>query len=103
MRQSVVEDIDGDQYPDPLTINYQRAIDKTTGYPDGFKLTRVDLKKLWVKLYKETGQTELDDVLLSVNGIEHQGVLEPEDVIYNYNIDAVRQFEFVDLTENETN
>ena len=102
MRFSVVEDIDGDQYPDPLTIDYYSAILKEGTIPDSYKLSRSDLKKLWVKYHKEVGLgetdlTEMDDVLYSMNGIEHVGILEPEDNIFLYNTDNVSQFKFKDL------
>lgn len=98
MRTSNVEDIDGEQYPDPLTIDYQSVVEHTTGVPRSFTLSLPDLKKLWVKHYKETNRTEMDDVLYSVNGIEHVGVLEPEDTITLYDVYDVRQFAFKDLT-----
>lgn len=100
MRASKVEDTDGDQYPDPLTINYQAAIDAQVTIPDTYTLTTPDLKKLWVMYYKQTGRVEMDDVLYSINGIEHVGVLEPGDSIYLYDPDEVTQFTFSDLTNN---
>ncbi len=103
MKPSFTEDIDGNQYPDPLTINYQGVIDNCSSYPPGFTLTAVDLKRLWVRYYKETGKTEMDDVLYSVNGIEHVGVLEPGDVIYKYPVNTIQPFNFVNLAVSKTN
>lgn len=100
MRASKVEDIDGEQYPDPLTINYQAAIDAQHAFPNTHQLTVPDLKKLWVMYYKQTDRVEMDDVLYSINGIEHVGVLEPGDTIYLYNPDDVEQFKFSDLTND---
>lgn len=98
MRASVVEDIDGNQFPDPLTVDYQSVIRKSHYLPGTMTLSRVDLKKFWVKYYKETNLQELDDVLLSVNGVEHFGVLEPGDSLYLFNTEDVEQFKFKDLT-----
>lgn len=98
MRSSTVLDIDGEYYPDPLTVNYDRAIEVIPNYiPRGYTLNTPDLKKLWVKFYKETSETSTDDMVYSINGIEHVGVLEPGDNILLYNTDDVRQYEFKDL------
>lgn len=103
MRASVIEDIDGQQYPDPLTINYQAAIDKYNAVPTSYKLNYTDLKKLWVAYYKQTNKVEEDDILYSINGIEHVGLLEPEDTIYLYDTEEVEQFKFKDLSDNPQN
>lgn len=97
MRTSIVEDIDGNQFPDPLTVDYQSVVRATRTLPSTMTLSRVDLKKFWVKYYKTTGKQELDDVLLSINGVEHFGVLEPGDSLYLFNTDSVAQFGFKDL------
>lgn len=97
MRFSVVEDIDGDQYPDPLTIDYHTAIISSSLVPSSYKLSRQDLRKLWAKYYKVTDSVEMDDVLYSMNGIEHVGILEPGDNIFLYNTDFVSQVKFKDL------
>ena len=98
MRPSNVEDIDGKQFPDPLTINYQSIIDGAPMLPDAIQIRRPDLKRLWVRYYKETDRTDMDDVIYSANGIEHVGVLEPEDTIYLFNLSRLKQFGFKDLT-----
>lgn len=100
MRASKVEDIDGTQYPDPLTINYQAAIDDYGAVPNSYQLSYTDLKKLWVAYYKQTGKVDEDDILYSINGIEHVGLLEPEDEIYLYDPEKVQQFSFKDLSDN---
>lgn len=97
MRSSIVEDIDGQQFPDPLTINYQAAIDKYNAVPNAHELNFTDLKKLWVMYFKLTDRLDMDDVLYSINGIEHVGELEPGDKIYLYDPEYVEQFKFKDL------
>lgn len=97
MRPSTVEDIDGQQFPDPLTINYQAAIDNYGIIPSIYEFSLTDLKKLWVTYYKETGRLDLDDVLYSINGIEHVGLLEPGDQLYLYEPELVEKFGFKDL------
>lgn len=98
MRSSVVEDTDGQQFPDPLTINYQTVIDNEGSMPETHKLNFTDLKKLWLMYYKQTESTEMDDVLYSVNGIEHVGLLEPGDVIYMYDTNNIKQYDFKNLS-----
>lgn len=97
MRPSIVEDEDGQQFPDPLTINYQAAIDKYNAMPQAYTLSQLDLKKLWVKYYRETTKLDEDDILYSINGIEHVGLLEPGDSIYVFNPEDVEQFNFKNL------
>lgn len=97
MRPSIVEDIDGQQYPDPLSINYQIAIDKYETIPSAHNFTNMDLKKMWVTYFQATGKLEMDDVLFSINGIEHVGVLEPGDSLYLYDPELVEQFRFKNL------
>ena len=47
--------------------------------------------------YKETGKLEMDDILYSINGIEHVGLLEPGDMLYLYDPEDVEQYTFKDL------
>lgn len=101
MRESVVEDIDGEHFPDPLTINYQRALDSLRKLPESYTLNRYDLKKLWKKYYLETGKLEDDDILYSLNGVEHVGLFEPGDFLYKFNTDLVEQYEFKNLENDE--
>lgn len=101
MRESKVIDIDGNQYPDPLTIDYHHAIENYNSYPNSYSLTKSNLKRLWVKYYEETGLTEYDDILYTLNGIAHVGLLEPGDQIYKFDPSLVQQFTFTDLTDPE--
>lgn len=99
MRPSTVEDIDGQQFPDPLTIDYQSAIRNYGVLPGIHEITPLDLKKLWLMWYRETGKTDLDDILYSINGVEHVGVLEPGDQLYMYDPEQVDSFKFKDLEQ----
>lgn len=103
MRESwIAKDIDGEAYPDPLTIDYKSLTDSADGVPSTYTLTEPDVLKLWKSYYKATGKTEMDDVLYTLNGIEHVGVLEPLDQIYLFDVDSIHQYKFKDLT-NPTN
>lgn len=103
MRASTVEDTDGTQYPDPLTINYQSVIDNYGAFPNTHTVNLTDIKKLWVMFYNILDTVEMEDVLLSAIGIEHAGLLEPGDTLYLYSPELVEQFTFKDLTNNSTN
>lgn len=103
MRESwCAKDIDGESYPDPLSIDYKSVVDNTSNIPNTYTLTEPDVLKLWKSYYKATGKVEMDDVLYTLNGIEHVGVLEPLDQIYLFPTENVRQYKFKDLT-NPTN
>lgn len=45
MRESPVKDIDGENFPDPLTVDYQAVVDQTLSLPATMTLSRVDLKR----------------------------------------------------------
>lgn len=97
MRASSVEDIDGVQFPDPLTVDYNSFLENERVLPQTYTFTRPDLKKLWKKYYENTNKTEDDDILYNLNGIEHVGLIEPEDFIYIFDTSKVKQYTFKDL------
>ena len=47
MRESPVKDIDGENFPDPLTVDYQAVVDQTLSLPATMTLSRVYLKRFW--------------------------------------------------------
>jgi len=75
-----VLDIDGQTYPDPLSINYN--IGRLTKIPTNYKITARDLQRFWTCMYEQYGRTELDDIWLNINGISYLMDLKPNDVIY---------------------
>lgn len=95
-------DTDGEVFPDPLSIDYSPVFDDLKTVPEAYTLTQPDLKKLWWALYKATEQTEGDDILLNLNGIDHVGLLEPEDQIILFPTDNVRPFDFCNLVPKTT-
>lgn len=99
MRTSAVEDIDGDHFPDPLTVNYKAVLEKMTKLPNTYEFNRYELKKLWKKYYEQTEKTEDDDILYNLNGIEHVGQLEPEDFVYIFDTSLVKQYTFKNLED----
>lgn len=98
MRPGVNTDVDGDQFPDPLTISYEDALEGNKKVPDSYRLNVVNLRKLWWKYYEATGQVDGDDILYNLNNIEHVGELEPEDQILLFDTTKVKQYDFKDLS-----
>lgn len=98
MRASVNTDIDGEQFPDPLTISYEDVLEGEKKIPNSYSLNAVNLRKLWWKYYETTGLTDMDDCQYNLNMIEHVGELEPEDQILLFDTSKLKQYEFKDLT-----
>lgn len=103
MRASPVTDIDGEQFPDPLTINYEGILEKEVSIPAAYTLSVVNLRKLWWKYYTESGREDLDDVQYDLNMIEHVGELEPGDQILLFDLSGVEEYKFKDLEQGESN
>ena len=75
MKSSDQCDTDGETWPDPLSIRYNNI--KLTTMPrslnSGKGASAADIAKFWYTMYKYYGTSDLDDVLLSVNGIKYIG------------------------------
>jgi hypothetical protein len=80
MTPSVVQDDDTDFYPDILSLNYDQGT--LTKIPTLHKLTVGDLNKFWYYMWTKYGQTDMDDVLLNINGFPYIGILQPGDELY---------------------
>ena len=72
---------DGEQYPDPLSINYAKA--SFTEIPVGLEVSMANINKFWLYMKENYNLTDHDDLLLNLNGIPYIGLLEPGDTIYN--------------------
>jgi len=75
-----VLDIDGQVYPDPLTINYNEGV--LSKLPTEYRITERDLAKWWIVMWEQYQMNEMDDILLNINGIRYVMDLKPNDVIY---------------------
>jgi hypothetical protein len=76
---SYVEDIDGEKWPDPLSLVYNKDI---TEVPTTHKVTTADIAKFWL-CYQRLGRNDdYDDILLSRNQIPYIGLLRPGDSLY---------------------
>lgn len=80
MSPSKTHDEDGQAYPDPLSVVYTNS--QLTSLPDKAMLSSADLDKFWLFMHKQYGSSDLDDILLTLNGVAYIGDLEPGDVIY---------------------
>lgn len=89
----VIDEEDGEQYPDPLTITYSNSITKL---PTEHTVTSADIAKFWWYYYQKYGDTEGDDVLLGRNGIPYIGMLKPGDKLYELESDDLFNIEFVE-------
>ena len=78
--ESKVLDIDGQTWPDPLSIDYNTG--KLSKIPTHYKITIRDLQRFWVCMHEQYGRTDLDDLWLNINGIPYLMTLQPNDVIF---------------------
>ena len=90
MDASSVQDIDKEQYPDPLSIQYNRFYTDYNIAPQ--QLSSVDIAKFFNFMQRQYGIQELDDILLSYNGVPYIGMLEPGNAIYLLKIDDLTKF-----------
>jgi len=82
MKDSQVKDpADKDNYPDPLSINYNNVV--LTELPGRVALTKADFERFWLFMSKQYKNiAEADDVLLIVNDVPYLGMLQPGDYLY---------------------
>lgn len=86
--ESEIEDIDNEKWPDPNSINYD--IIQLTKIAPPKLLSSADISKFSLWMEKTYGLTELDDILLNINGIPYIGTLEPGNVICLVDPDDLR-------------
>jgi len=81
MKQSDVQDPeDKSFYPDVLSLNLNtfRATQPLTPV----EVSDLDLEKFWWTTQRIYGTAELDDVVLSLNGIPHRNLLKEGDIVF---------------------
>lgn len=79
MKESSVQDIDGELYPDVLSLDYSKI--EFNELPPINTITSADINRFWYFMFRNYGVAELDDLLLNLNGIPYIGMLEPNDKI----------------------
>jgi hypothetical protein len=91
MHQSKVRDIDGDFFPDPLSITFDKPIKQL---PTAKQIGGADISKFWMTYYEQYEETDGDDLLLSRNQIPYIGKLKPGDIIYFFQKDDLADVVF---------
>lgn len=94
------DEVDNEFYPDPLSIDYDSALEGNPKLPEAVEVNYSDIKRLWVFFYKNFGKTETDDIIYQLNDIPHVGMLEPGDAIYKFDISKLRSYKFFNLKDN---
>lgn len=90
MNEGVVADIDGEVYPDVLSVNFSDF--KLTSIPKLHQVTSADICKFWVYTNKVYDAPELDDLLLTMNGIGYIGMLEPGSTLLEFSKSDIENF-----------
>lgn len=77
---SVADTEDKSYYPDSLSLNYNLFTLSTPATP--LELSDLDIAKFWWTIQKHYGTAEYDDMVLTLNGIEHTNFLTAGDVMF---------------------
>ncbi len=80
MTEGVVADEIGRKYPDPLSLNYLNI--KVSSQPTAIRLSETDTVSFWNTTSKVYGTSQLDDIVLTINGVPHRNFLKIGDKIY---------------------
>lgn len=89
MKESEVQDIDGDLYPDVLSVDYSKVEFKEL--PPVVTITSADINRFWYFMYKNYGISYNDDLLLNLNGIPYVGMLEPNDKLVMISLNDLKR------------
>ena len=76
------DDITGEFFPDPSTLNYNDIVSNRI---KNLELTELTCEKFWTILPYVFKGYYYDDILLSVNNIHHRNFLKPGDVLFSPN------------------
>lgn len=79
MNESVVVDVDGICYPDPL-VDYTKG--KLSSIPSLYTITDNDLRNFWICMWENYQMNHSDDYWLNINGVPYLMDLKPGDQIY---------------------
>jgi len=76
---TVRDEVTGDFYPDPLSLNYHGFTLVTA--PKAVELSTSQIEFFWRTTEEQLGIAALDDVVLSLNGVSHKNFLKEGDII----------------------
>lgn len=99
MSDSDVRDIDNENYYDPLSVTYNDV--QFTKAPPAYRVKDADITKPWLLMNAQYGRQDMDDVLLTLNGIPYIGSLKPGDTIYFIDNNDLENFSTQKLGESE--
>ena len=85
MENGMVQDKDGEFFPDPL-LDWEVEV---KSIPTLYTITEVDLSKFWLVMWKEYGVNHSDDLWLNANGIPYVMDLKPGDQIYKIRLEEL--------------
>lgn len=81
MKEGTVRDsVSGSLYPDPLSLNYLE-FNMVTAPPVVDRMDDAKIMYFWLEVSKYYGNSEWDDVVLTLNGVPHRNLLSHGDMI----------------------
>jgi len=79
---SVKDEVSGNLYPDPLSLNYQDMV-LPSEYHVASNLSDDDIMFLWERTSRYYGTPEWDDIVLTLNNVPHINLLNNgEDLVF---------------------
>lgn len=98
-KESQVLDIDGEAWPDPLSVSFNDI--QLTKAPPQYQLKDGDITKFWLFMEKYYNRQDMDDILLNINAIPYLGMERPGDAIYLVEMSDMEAFTTQKLGESE--
>ena len=77
---SVIDEVSGSAWPDPLTFNYHDF--EMTSLPAEDKMSDTKIMFFWAEAERVYGKACWDDMVLTLNGIPHRNFLNAGDKVY---------------------
>ena len=76
---SVVDEVTGNIFPDPISFNYLAL--KVSETPQRMVMSETDPMFFWDVVNSIYDKPELDDIILTINGISHKNFLKAGDTV----------------------
>ena len=76
---SVVDEVTGNVFPDPISFNYLSL--RVSEAPQRLVMSESDPAYFWDVVNSVYGKPELDDMVLTLNGISHKNFLKSGDAV----------------------
>lgn len=85
-----VDPYDLEQWPDPLSINWNQF--QITTAPKYYRLTEDDSDRIWAVMAYFYGSCEYDDIILILNNVSYRMFLNPGDILFIPEKEDVNRF-----------